>query len=141
MPTYAQRLARRTNRIGKRANNFFTKTGEGAKKFFSKGGEGEQILGGFSKGLSEVGKVASSVASNPLTIGLTGLVAPELLPAVAGLGLVGNVGSQLGKATDMKSYKGDADTVGANVLERIKAVKSTVQDSGLKTDKGGIQFV
>jgi len=141
MTTYAQRLARRTRRIGKRANNFFVKTGEGAKKFFSKGGEGEQILGGFSKGLSEVGKIASSVASNKLTQGLTAMVAPELLPMVAGLGVAGSVGSQLGQATNIKNYSGDADTVGANVLERIKTAKSTVDNSGLKTDKGGIQFV
>tara|TARA_R110000782_G_scaffold27033_2_gene68771 strand:+ start:721 stop:1134 length:414 start_codon:yes stop_codon:yes gene_type:complete len=137
MPTYGQRLARRTNRIGKRASSFFTKTSDGAKKFFTKGGEGQQILGGFSKGLSEIGKVASSVASNPLTVGLAGMVAPELLPVVAGLGLAGKVGSQLGNASDISTYKGNANTVGANVLERIKAVKSTVQDR----DKGGIAFV
>ena len=121
------------DRVGRRANHFFTKSiGQPAQRFFSKGGEGQQILGGFSKGLGAIGHIASEVASSPITAGIVGAVAPELLPAIPALALGGNLLTQGSQATNIKNYRGNPQQVVHNVLERAKSAQGTLANSGIQ---------
>lgn len=148
MPTYLQRLARRTANSNKNAGNFFKKVGEGINNtFFTKNSYLKQglkavdtgarnLFGAFDPAVKTIGgalkkglDTASTVAKNPLVqAGLT-MVAPEIgIPLASlqsGLAKTNNVISQgqnaLGNVkslTNTDLYKTQASA--QNQLEKIK---------------------
>ena len=42
--------------------NFFKKSTKAVGNFFKKGGAGERVLGGYSRGMSTIGNIASKIA-------------------------------------------------------------------------------
>jgi hypothetical protein len=115
----------------KAVGNFFKKdVGKPVGNFFKKGGAGERVLGGYSRGMSTIGNIASKIASNPATSLILAGVAPELLPFVPALGLAGKTASLTGDATNLKNYKGMSNQQkGQNLLEKAKMYKSIGDDA------------
>ena len=116
------------------------KKGGAVQKVFKKGGAIAQgvskVAQGVSKGLGQVskvlgqvGKVGQKVLDSPITTGIVGTLAPELLPEVelGGRALVAGLkaGSKLAasgsKLTDVSSYKKAND---------LKGHLENVQDAG-----------
>jgi hypothetical protein len=141
-------------------SSFFKKIGKSVKSAFKKGGavsnvfkKGGAIAQGVSKGLGTVskvlgtiGRVGGKILDSPITTGIVGALAPELLPEVelGGRALVAGakIGSKLAGAgsrlTDVKSYK-KADTLEGhleNVKDAIRRAKD-VQGAG----EEALQFV
>jgi hypothetical protein len=141
-------------------SSFFKKIGKAIIKPFKKGGavsnvfkKGGVIAQGVSKGLGTVskvlgtiGRVGGKILDSPITTGIVGALAPELLPEIelGGRALVAGakIGSKLAGAgsrlTDVKSYK-KADNLGEhlqNVGDAFRRAKE-VQGAG----EEALQFV
>jgi len=96
--------------------NFFRKTlPQGARSFFSKG------AGVVGKGLSEVGNMGSRVLSSPITTGIVGAVAPELLPGL----VAGQMASRVASGT-------------GSTLQRLRTAKTPTQ--GIVALEGGLKI-
>ena len=116
-------------------SRFFGKIKQGATRFFNKiGQDAPKILGTISQGLStgsnfinKIGDIAQGVANNPITMS----IAPELSAGVNaltnGLRGISNVANQASHLTNAKSYRGDANQVSKNILERAKSIKNDTQ--------------
>ena len=123
--------------IFKSIGKVFTKSGNSiansTNKLFSKNSMNtfRDKLGGVlaeqGKVLSTVGKIGTGIALNPITLGLTGVLAPELLPFVLGAGalsagvgaggMIETAGSNLLKP---KLYKGNKLQATGNVVNQIE---------------------
>ena len=76
------------------------------------------VLNGISSGLSYGSRLADKIASNPLTVGIASAIgAPELVAGLKAGGKILGAGANL---TNYNSYRGDANQVGKNILERSK---------------------
>ena len=114
--------------------NFFKKdVAKPVGNFFKKGGAGQQVLRGISTGLGSVGNVATKLATNPLVVAGLTATAPELLPALGGLALGGQLAKQGSQATDIKNYRGqNVQQIQRNILERAKTAENTANDPKYK---------
>jgi hypothetical protein len=85
--------------------------------------------------LKKVGGITAGIAGNPLTLGATAILAPELLPFVAGVAGVGALTGGIGMVETSgagllspKLYKGGALNSTGNVVNQIeKATKGGKQ--------------
>lgn len=138
-------------------SSFFKKLGRDIASPFKKGGAVQKVfkkggviaqgvskgLGAVSKVLGEVGKVGQKVLDSPVTTGIVGALAPELLPEVelGGRALVAGLkaGSKLAgtgsrltdvssykKATDLKGHLENLQDAGRRAMELQGAVQSFV---------------
>lgn len=110
---------------------FFTKLSNGASRLFQKvGAEAPKLLGTISSNLGsasgfvkKIGDFASNIANNPITQ----ILAPEASAFTNALAKSANLGSTLlnnaSHLTDVKSYRGDANKVANNILERAKKTR------------------
>ena len=100
----------------KSIGTFFRKTlPQGARSFFSKGAS---VVG---KGLSTVGGIGNRILSSPITTGLVGVTAPELLPALVGAQVASRVASGAG-----------------NTIQKLRTAKSPTQ--GIVAVEGGLKI-
>jgi hypothetical protein len=119
-------------------NKIFTKTiPNGFNKVFSKGNMNtlrdhvQDTLRQQGDILKKVGGITAGLAGNPLTLGITGMLAPQLLPfalGAAGLGAVtGGIGLAETSGANLMSpklYRGNKLNVTSGVVNQIeKAIK------------------
>jgi hypothetical protein len=96
--------------------NLFRKTlPQGARSFFSKG------AGVIGRGLSDVGGITNRILSSPITTGVVGAVAPELLPGLVTAQVASRVASGAG-----------------STLQKLRTAKTPTQ--GIVAVEGGLKI-
>jgi hypothetical protein len=116
-------------------SRFFGKLKQGTTRFFNKiGHEAPKILGTISQGLSsgskfinKVGDIAQGIANNPITLSIAPEISAGVNALTNGLRGVSNLASQGSRLTNAKSYRGDANQVSNNILERARTIKNDAQ--------------
>lgn len=132
-------------KLGRQISSPFKKGGA-VSNVFKKGGKLAQgfskVAGGIAKGLGEVGRIGQKVLDSPITTGIIGTLAPELLPEIelGGRALIAGAkaGSKLAgtasRLTDVKSYKkadglaGHLENIG-DAVRRAKEVQGAGQEA------------
>jgi hypothetical protein len=121
------------------------KKGGAVQRVFKKGGDIAQgfskFSGGVSKVLGKIGDVGSKILNSPITTGIVGTLAPELLPEVeiGGRALLKGIkaGSKLAgtasRLTDVSSYK-KANDIKGNLENLQDAAKRAMEVKGAAMD-------
>jgi len=117
----------------------FDKLKAGATRFFDKvKSEAPRVLGKISSGLQQGSnflkqgaKIAGQVINNPLVqAGAGALGFPELGAVSSVIGGLNKGAQILGKSsqlTDIGNYRGNAQQVGNNILERVKDIHNDIK--------------
>jgi len=130
-------------KLGRDIASPFKKSGA-VQKVFKKGGVVAQGLskglGTVSKVLGKVGEIGGKILNSPITTGIIGTLAPELLPEVelGGRALVSGLkaGSKLAgtasKLTDVSSYKkGNLENI-ADAVRKVADVKDALMEGAMQ---------